>query len=152
MRNKSDAILWSALCYLTPLIWIPISLLNIPLPLSNFYGPFAIGLLKQGESDFVKINARESLNFQLSLLIYRLVFFIFAIAFFFIYTLVFIPETESGTAGAASIFSQGILRCWNLSLAVAGVTLLAGSIQAARHVWQEEGYLYPFILRIVKID
>lgn len=52
--------IWSILCHLSALIGVP------------FLLPLVVYLAMRGESDYVAANAREALNFHLSLLIYAL--------------------------------------------------------------------------------
>jgi hypothetical protein len=57
---------WNMLCHLT-------ALAGFFIPLGNFLGPFVIWLLKKNEIPSVDAHGRESLNFQISMLIYFVV-------------------------------------------------------------------------------
>ncbi len=60
-------------------------------PLGNFIAPIVVWQLKKHESDFVVEQAKESLNFQITLLIYALISFILCfiiIGFFLIFALI----------------------------------------------------------------
>lgn len=55
-------------------MWAHIStFLSMLVPLGNFIGPFIVWQLKKNESEFVADQAKEALNFQISLLIYMLI-------------------------------------------------------------------------------
>jgi len=67
---------WGMLCHLTSLCGI----LGIP----GFIGPLIVWLIYKDRYPFVDDQGRESLNFQLSLMIYYLVLFVAATIFGFI--------------------------------------------------------------------
>jgi len=80
MRKKSSRQMhiWAVLCHLLALLWIPLAgliFLGIPLylPFFNILGPLIIWLWKRSNSPWVDLQGRESLNFQLSLVIYSLI-------------------------------------------------------------------------------
>ncbi|MDF7805956.1 DUF4870 domain-containing protein [Pontiellaceae bacterium B12219] len=56
---------WGMACHLSALIGY-----LLPVPSANFIGPLVIWLMKREEGAFVDEQGRESLNFQLSILIY----------------------------------------------------------------------------------
>jgi uncharacterized Tic20 family protein len=61
------------------------------IPLGNFIAPIVIWQLKKNESDFVVDQAKESLNFQITIIIYALISFLLVfifIGFFLIFALV----------------------------------------------------------------
>jgi uncharacterized Tic20 family protein len=61
------------------------------IPLGNFIAPIVIWQLKKNESEFVVDQAKESLNFQITVLIYALISFLLVfifIGFFLIFALV----------------------------------------------------------------
>jgi uncharacterized Tic20 family protein len=60
-------------------------------PLGNFIAPIVIWQLKKNESEFVVDQAKEALNFQISVIIYALISFLLVfifIGFFLIFALV----------------------------------------------------------------
>ena len=62
-----DDLTSSMLCHLLALSgWV--------IPFGNFLGPIIIWMMKKDESEFVDYHGRESLNFQISLLIYSIPF------------------------------------------------------------------------------
>jgi hypothetical protein len=72
-------------------MWAHISTFcSMILPLGNFIGPFVVYQLKKNESEFVADQAKEALNFQISLIIYMLisaVLILIVIGFFLIFGL-----------------------------------------------------------------
>jgi hypothetical protein len=90
-------------------------------PLGNIIAPIVIWQIKKHESDFVVDQAKESLNFQITLMIYALISFLLVfiiIGFFMLFALI--------------LFSLIIV-------IVAGVKANEG-----------EHYRYPMTLRLVK--
>ena len=58
-------------------MWAHISTFSsMLLPLGNFIGPIVVWQLKKDESEFVADQAKEALNFQISLVIYFLISFV----------------------------------------------------------------------------
>lgn len=64
---SKDEKTWGMLCHVLSLAGL------IGIPLGNIIGPLVMWLIKKDESDFVDRHGKESLNFQISLLIYGLV-------------------------------------------------------------------------------
>ncbi|MBT8331385.1 MAG: DUF4870 domain-containing protein [Deltaproteobacteria bacterium] len=55
-------------------MWAHISTFSsMIVPLGNFIGPFVVWQLKKNESEFVADQAKEALNFQISLFIYMMI-------------------------------------------------------------------------------
>ena len=67
IQEEKQARLWGMLCHLTAL-----SLL-IGLPFGNILGPLVIWLIKRNEIPFVDDQGKESLNFQISIMIYSII-------------------------------------------------------------------------------
>lgn len=87
----------------------------------GIFGPLVIYLIKKNESDFVAVNALESLNFQLTIIIG------FVISFILIAVII------------------GIFLLWALS--ILNVVLV---IVATVKVSENKIYRYPFNLRLIK--
>ena len=64
--SKNDN-LWAMLCHVTALI------AYLGIPLGNIIGPLIVWLIKKNEIPLVDDQGKESLNFQLSILIYVVV-------------------------------------------------------------------------------
>ncbi len=97
----------------------------IPVAFFAVIVPFLIWLLKRQDSAFVELQAREALNFQISLIIYALC--AIAIAF----TIIGIPIT----IGVFIFF---------------GITNLICSLHGAIRTSKGESYLYPFNFRLIR--
>jgi uncharacterized Tic20 family protein len=112
--NKNEARKWALFAHIGTFSCMLV-------PLGNIIAPIVIWQLKKHESDFVVEQAKESLNFQISLIIYALVSFLLVfliIGFFLIFAL--------------AIFSL-------IMIIVAGVKANEG-----------EHFRYPLTLRLVK--
>jgi uncharacterized Tic20 family protein len=59
---KKEEKTWGMLCHL-------LSLSGLIIPLGGIIGPLVMWLIKKDESNFVDVEGKESLNFQLTLLI-----------------------------------------------------------------------------------
>lgn len=66
-KKANPANTWGMLCHLTSLS------MYIGIPLGNIVGPLIIWLLKKEEFPFVDEQGKESLNFQISLMIYGII-------------------------------------------------------------------------------
>ena len=66
IEQDKDARLWGMLTHLA-------SLSGYAVPLGNFAGPLVVWLVKKDEYPFVDDQGKESLNFQISVLIYFVV-------------------------------------------------------------------------------
>jgi len=64
--GSSDERMWGMLCHLS-------SLSGGVIPFGNIVGPLVIWLIKKDEYAFVDDQGKESLNFQISILIYTIV-------------------------------------------------------------------------------
>lgn len=64
--SKNDN-LWAMLCHLSALV------AYVGIPLGNIIGPLIVWLIKKDEIPLVDDQGKESLNFQLSILIYGIV-------------------------------------------------------------------------------
>ena len=62
-----DTTLWAMLAHLSTFVGL------IGIPLGNFLGPLLILLIKGKEHSFIDYNAKEALNFQISMFVYIMV-------------------------------------------------------------------------------
>jgi len=65
--GDKDQKLWTMLCHLTALVGF------VGIPLGNILGPLVIWLIKKNEIPAVDRHGKESLNFQISMVIYGIV-------------------------------------------------------------------------------
>lgn len=87
----------------------------------GIFGPLVIYLVKKGESDFVRENAKESLNFQITVIVGYIIGFILFLVII-------------------GIFLVWILGILNL------VLVIIATIRAS----ENKIYRYPFNLRLIK--
>lgn len=115
MYNVSkDERTWGMLAHLSALVGYLI------IPFGNIIAPLVIWLMKKDESQFVGDQAKESLNFQISLMIYAVV------------------------AGVLVLVIIGIFLL--IALYIVGIVLtLVGTVKANNGVM----YRYPFTIRLI---
>ena len=106
---------WALFAHLSPVI------LFLGFPIGNILAPFVIWLMKKDEMPFVADQARESLNFQISVTIYLFISSVFLLIF------------------------VGILML-PVVLIADFVLLMIASVKAN----EGERYRYPFTIRFVK--
>lgn len=148
------------LCHLSSLLWIPFSLstilvLGLPIPLIflNVVGPFILWLLKNKQHPLINAHGKESLNFQITMLLYSLaigVVFLLAIGSCWL---------GFGTNSSATLGFVG------LGLIVVGIGLAALGGLMALVVWlahlfltlfaslkakKGELYRYPYTIRLLR--
>ena len=89
--------------------------------LGHIFGPLAVWLIKRGDSPEIDAHGKESLNFQISMLIYDVIAFILFIVF------IGIPI---------------LIALWILNT----VLVIIASIRAS----EGKFYRYPFTIRLIK--
>lgn len=97
----------------------------VPVPWVPLIVPFLVWILKGDESEFVNTQAREALNFQLSISIY------WSLCIFLLFTIIGIPF---------ALISFGVFIIVNI------VCSLKGAIRTSRGL----EYMYPMNLRLIK--
>jgi uncharacterized Tic20 family protein len=97
----------------------------MPVPWVPLIVPFLIWILKGDESEFVNMQAREALNFQLSISIY------WSIAFFLIFTIIGIP---------IALVAFGVFIITNVICSLKGATRTSKGLE----------YRYPMNLRLIQ--
>ncbi|MBI4005922.1 MAG: DUF4870 domain-containing protein [Gammaproteobacteria bacterium] len=113
VTNKDER-MWGMLCHLT-------AFAGFIIPLGNVLGPLIIWLIKKDEMPFVDDQGKESLNFQITMLI----------AFIISFVLMFI---------VIGLVLMGILAVFQI------VILIIASIKANDGV----RYRYPYAIRFIK--
>ena len=110
----NDARLWGMLCHLSALTMYFTAI-------GGIVGPLAVWLVKRNECPFVDDQGKESLNFQISMLIYHLI----------------------AAIGILCVVGIPVLIC----LSIANIVLvIMASIQANNGVY----YRYPLTIRFIK--
>ncbi len=117
---------WSMGCHLAALT------LYLGIPFGNLLGPLLIWLLKRNEFALVDEQGKESLNFQISMLIYGLVAVILVV--FFAITLILIPVAV-------------LLGIFVVFLVIIDLVLV---IIASIKVSNGDAYQYPLTIRFLK--
>lgn len=126
MENSRLAKNWAMGCHLAALA------LYVGIPFGNLIGPLLIWLLKRDEYPLVDEQGKESLNFQISVLIYSVVATVLIVIF--AVTFILIPLAVI----------MGIL------LALLFIANLILVIVAAVKVSDGQSFQYPFSLRLIK--
>ncbi len=144
---------WAMLCHLSALLWIPLALLvllGIPLylPFLNILGPLIIWRWKKRQDPWIDFQGRESLNFQLSLMVYALIVIIMSL---------FLVFTTCGIALTSKIASHQLETIFNTLLTVLGILILFLMILqlvlvslAGTKAYKGQHYRYPFTIRFIK--
>lgn len=95
--------LWAGLCHATALV------AYLGIPFGNIIGPLIVWLIKKSEIPFVDDQGKESLNFQISILIYALISAVLIFAFVGFFLLVAVALFHVVATILATIkASQGI--------------------------------------------
>lgn len=117
-EQNPDARMWGMLCHLTPLLGLVVSGGFV-----SFLGPLVVWLAKREQHPFVDDQGKESLNFQITLLIMSIVGVVLTVVSFgLLFPLLFLP------------------------LLLQIVFAIIGSVAANKG----EYYRYPYSIRIVK--
>ena len=123
LTDPREDLRWAAAAHLSVLV----GLVGIP----GLLGPLVLWLVKKGESEFFDAQAKEALNFSISLAIY-------IVALVVLIVIVTINESGAGIV----LFS--------LALAAALITGLILPIIAGVRAANGDAYRYPLTLRLVK--
>ncbi|HIK15773.1 MAG TPA: DUF4870 domain-containing protein [Leptolyngbyaceae cyanobacterium M33_DOE_097] len=141
---------WGMWCHLSSLAWIV-----VPVRFISLVVPLIIWLLKREEHPFIDAQGKESLNFQISIVIYEIaITALWAVAGIFLFGSAFFaaPALESSdAAGIAFVASLGIVFLVPvILLMLIGVFAAIAAIVAALKASNGESYRYPFTLRFLK--
>jgi uncharacterized Tic20 family protein len=113
--TSSDVRTWCVLCHAAALLGLFFHFLG------HILGPLVVWLIKRGDSPEIDAHGKESLNFQISMLIYDVIAFILFIVF------IGIPI---------------LIALWILNT----VLVIIASIRAS----EGKFYRYPFTIRLIK--
>ena len=142
--EEKTAAMWCHLASLSALIGIP---------MGHVVGPLVVWQMQKNNSAFVNEHGKESLNFQLSFLLYTFAAFIALMLFVF----VFIGAGVASSANASRppgallplIFGGGLIGPFLLILFVPLIDLVL-TVIAAMKASAGEHYHYPFTIRFVR--
>lgn len=102
--SEKDARLWGMLCHLS-------ALAGAIIPLGAIIGPLVVWLIKKNESEFVDDQGKESLNFQLTVLIAMVVSAILIIVVIGIFLLIAVGIADLVFVIIASVKANSGERC-----------------------------------------
>ncbi|MBW4461106.1 MAG: DUF4870 domain-containing protein [Nodosilinea sp. WJT8-NPBG4] len=114
LDSNPESRMWAMLAHLS-------ALSGFVIPFGNIIGPLVIWLVKRDEMSFVDDQAKEALNFNISMAIYGLI------------------------SAVLIVIAVGFLM-----LAVLGIAWLVLSILAAVKANEGTAYRYPLTLRLIK--
>ena len=114
---------WGGLAHLASLV----NLLGVPSPL----GPLVVWLVKRNDSEFAAQEAKESLNFALSVWLYGAAFIVLAIVF---------------VLSGQIVLAVALGGVWLLLLLGSLVFSIVGGVKASGG----EPYVYPFNIRLIE--
>ncbi|NEO85111.1 MAG: DUF4870 domain-containing protein [Spirulina sp. SIO3F2] len=136
------------LCHASSLLWLPLLIVGVPIPFANVVIPLVVWLLEREQSPFIDRHGRESLNFQLSMLLYSLGLIILGIflAILWFVVLGFGGSLDSGIASLSALvmlFGYGsFVLFWSL---IQLVLVIWASIRAQRG----RHFRYPLTIRFL---
>ena len=150
-KNNQEARNWAMLCHLSSLLWFPLALVGLAIPIANIVGPLIIWLIKKNDSEFIDINGKESLNFQISFTIYGIILFVISAVLLFIY-LIFAGISATNDIGFLAIFGGVLGGIWLVFLLVIiGLVQLVLVIFASVKAYRGQIYRYPFTIRFFSV-
>ena len=145
--------LWGMSCHLAALSWAPIALLAwspghlfVPIPFINIIITFGLWRWRRDWHDFIDEQGRESLNFQISQLIYGFITLVLLIFLVFVSCGVSLSVGNiswTGSSFALLVMASGL---FILALVLFQLTL---SVFAAVKAIQGQSYRYPFTIRFL---
>jgi hypothetical protein len=144
---------WAMLCHLSSMAWIPLSvitgLFGIPLivPFLSILGPLCVWQFQKNLDPAIASHGKESLNFQLSLLIYGIILAILC------FLLVSVTCGLGMGTNSTSVFSTAGIMLFFGGVAISvlmGIAAFILVIFAAIKASKGEFYRYPFTIRFLK--
>ncbi len=86
-QYSENELTWAGLCHFSALMgliwWMPVYYNWIPV--GHLIGPLVVWLIKRKSSPYIDTNAKEALNFQMSITFYALILGLLPLGFFSIY-------------------------------------------------------------------
>ena len=147
--NK-EARIWGMWCHLSSIaVWIPILIigsLGIPIPFANILAPLIIWQTKKNTHPFIDAQGKESLNFQISMLIYSIIGTIIGLFLGFLTCGIAISANQAGI--------DAILVTLLITVAVIIILLLIFQLFvvlfASFKAYKGNSYFYPFTIRFLR--
>ncbi|MCL1467980.1 DUF4870 domain-containing protein [Argonema galeatum] len=145
--NK-EARTWGMWCHLSSIVvWIPVILLGllgipVPIPCLNILAPLIIWQTKKNTDSFIDVQGKESLNFQISMLIYSLTGVIIVIFLSFVTCGIILSSNTNVLNSLITSLAIGIVSVSLLLLIFQLFVVIFAAIKAYRG----EVYRYPFTI------
>lgn len=137
---------WAMFCHLSALAWIPLAALGLPLPFASILVPLILWGIRRERSEFIDYHGRESMNFQISMLIYGLILAIVATLLLAIGMMIF-GAGNADLAAIGVIFAAtaflGLLVVWGV---VQAVFVIVAAVRTNQGGW----YRYPLTVRLIR--
>ena len=132
------------LCHASSLIWFPLIAIGFPLPFLSIVAPLIVWLTKRKEHTLIDAHGKESLNFQISLLMYAIACAAFVGLLALIGNQMNLDSTSFIAIGWLLVFLALAL------VSLFGIIQLIFVIIAAVKANEGNFYRYPFIIRFLK--
>ena len=144
---------WGMWCHLSAIVaWIPqiflaIIGLPLPIPLASIVVPLIIWLANRSKHPFIDEQGKESLNFQISLLIYCTIALILSGFLFFTTCGVTYNQNVNQTLSNFLIVATGCSVLFVVILSILQIFLI---IFASFRAYKGQLYRYPFTIRFLR--
>lgn len=149
MRPEDERSL-AMFCHLSSLLWIPLVFIGLPIPFASVVIPLLVWSIQREKSQFVDHHGRESLNFQISLLIYGFVLIVLSLIGLLLFVLVLGAEDLlAGRPTTLFIFTTAV-SLYGLLLVIWGVFQIALVVWAAIAAYQGKKFYYPLTIRFFR--
>lgn len=144
---------WGMWCHLSAIVaWIPQIILAIigmplPIPLASIVVPLIIWLANRSKHPFIDAQGKESLNFQISLLIYSTIALILSVFLFFTTCGVLYNQNANQQLANFLIVATVGSVAFVVILSILQIFLV---IFASVRAYKGELYRYPFTIRFLR--
>lgn len=147
--NEQEAQKWAMWCHLSALAWMPPALFGITIPLINLVGPFVLWWLKKDDNDFVNVEGKESLNFQISMSLYSILGLII-FSLLGLISLLVVARVSLDTNQKPQLLPGGIELWQRGALILFGILQLILVMIAGVKANKGEFYRYPLTIRFLR--
>jgi len=120
------------------------------IPLGSILGPLLFWLIWRDKSKFIDYHGKEALNFNISVLIYKILIVVVGLIMFFSPLVAGLHQIDEGGNPFALFFSIPGLVLFASGLGLLELLWLILIIVAAIKAGNGEYYKYPFTLRLIK--
>jgi uncharacterized protein len=147
---------WAMLCHLSSMIWIPLSVISgfvgIPMivPFVSILGPLGVWQWKKNIDPAIDDHGKESVNFQLSLLIYWIILAILCFLLMSVTCGLVMKSNPTSVESVLSTIGGLLLMGGAVIFVIMGIASFSLVIFAAIKASKGEFYRYPFTIRFLK--